>query len=104
VSSGRAASLSTAALHTHCPTPATAYIAAAVRPATRPDRRKATAIVLTSQQLRVSLGAEPIPVPEPFAGMLRFHLGNGLTSALPATSAASRCLLACQRLAEGSGA
>jgi hypothetical protein len=37
---------------------------------------KTTAIVLTPQELRISLGAEPIPVPEPFAGMLRFRLHN----------------------------
>jgi hypothetical protein len=29
---------------------------------------KTTAIVLTPQELRISLGAEPIPVPEPFPG------------------------------------
>lgn len=35
-----------------------------------------TAIVLTPHELRVSLGKEPAPVPEPFAGMLRDHLTN----------------------------
>jgi hypothetical protein len=34
---------------------------------------KTTAIV-TPQELRISLGAEPIPVPEPFAGIPRFRL------------------------------
>ena len=33
-----------------------------------------TAIVLTPQEMRISLGAEPVPVPEPFAGILRQHL------------------------------
>ncbi|HUH70510.1 MAG TPA: recombinase XerD [Mycobacterium sp.] len=33
-----------------------------------------TAIVLTPHETRISLGAEPVPVPEPFAGMLKDHL------------------------------
>jgi hypothetical protein len=56
---------------------------------------KTTAIVLTPHELRISLGAEPIPVPKPFAGMLRFHLHNRLTSALPATA---RPVIACRRV------
>ena len=35
---------------------------------------KTTAIVLTPQEMRISLGGEPVPVPEPFAGILRQHL------------------------------
>ena len=35
-----------------------------------------TAIVLTPHETRISLGAEPVPVPEPFAGMLKDHLRN----------------------------
>lgn len=35
-----------------------------------------TAIVLTPRELRISLGKEPAPVPEPFAGILRHHLNN----------------------------
>jgi hypothetical protein len=46
------------------------------QPLVRIAALKTTAIVLTPQELRISLGAEPIPVPEPFAGMLRFHLHN----------------------------
>ena len=56
---------------------------------------KTTAIVLTPHELRISLGAEPIPVPKPFAGMLRFHLHNRLTSALPATA---RPVIGCRRV------
>ena len=56
------------------------------QPLVRIAALKTTAIILTPQELRISLGAEPIPVPEPFAGMFRFHLHNRLTSALPATS------------------
>lgn len=32
--------------------------------------------MLTPRELRISLGKEPAPVPEPFAGMLRHHLNN----------------------------
>jgi hypothetical protein len=46
------------------------------QPLVRIAALKTTAIVLTPQELRISLSAEPIPVPEPFAGMLRFHLHN----------------------------
>ena len=35
-----------------------------------------TAIVLTPHETRISLGAEPAPVPEPFAGMVKKHLHN----------------------------
>jgi hypothetical protein len=69
-----------------------------VQPLIRIAALKTTAIVLTLQVLRISLGAEPIPVPEPFAGMLRFrrphckrpgcrHRGKrpGTTTALTAT-------------------
>jgi hypothetical protein len=35
-----------------------------------------TAIVVTPHETRISLGAEPVPVPEPFAGMLIRHLHN----------------------------
>jgi hypothetical protein len=69
-----------------------------VQPLIRIAALKTTAIVLTPQVLRISLGAEPIPVPEPFAGLLRFrrphckrpgcrHRGKrpGTTTALTAT-------------------
>jgi hypothetical protein len=35
-----------------------------------------TAIVLTEEQMRISLAAEPVPVPGPFAGILNIHLNN----------------------------
>ena len=35
-----------------------------------------TAIVVTPDETRISLGAEPVPVPEPFACMLKHHLHN----------------------------
>ena len=35
-----------------------------------------TAIVVTAGEIRISLGAEPVPVPEPFASMLKDHLHN----------------------------
>ena len=37
---------------------------------------KTTAIVLSPREMRISLGAEPVPVPAPFAGMLNHHLHN----------------------------
>ena len=37
---------------------------------------KTTAIDITPHETLISLGAEPIPVPEPFAGMLKDHLNN----------------------------
>ncbi|SKV34101.1 site-specific recombinase XerD [Mycobacteroides abscessus subsp. massiliense] len=33
-------------------------------------------IVLTPEELRISLGTEPAPVPEPFASLIREHLAN----------------------------
>ena len=44
------------------------------QPLVRIAALKTTAIILTPQEMRISLGAEPIPVPEPFASMLRQHL------------------------------
>jgi hypothetical protein len=44
------------------------------QPLVRIAELKTTAIILTPQEMRISLGAEPVPVPEPFAGMLRKHL------------------------------
>jgi hypothetical protein len=41
-----------------------------VQPLTRIAALKTTAIFLTPKVLRISLGAEPIPVPEPFAACL----------------------------------
>jgi hypothetical protein len=35
-----------------------------------------TAIDIATDEKRISLGAEPVPVPEPFAGMLKHHLHN----------------------------
>jgi hypothetical protein len=34
------------------------------------------AVVLTPHETRITLGAEPAPVPDPFAGMLKHHLMN----------------------------
>jgi hypothetical protein len=34
------------------------------------------AVVIDTDQTRISLGAEPVPVPEPFADMLKDHLRN----------------------------
>ena len=34
------------------------------------------AIVVAPHETRISLGAEPVPVPEPFAGMIQHHLDN----------------------------
>ena len=46
------------------------------QPLVRVAALETTAIVLTPRELRISLGKEPAPVPEPFAGMLRHHLNN----------------------------
>ena len=35
-----------------------------------------TAIVVTPHELRIALGREPAPLPEPFADMIRQHLNN----------------------------
>lgn len=35
-----------------------------------------TAIDIAADETRISLGAEPIPVPKPFADMLKHHLDN----------------------------
>jgi hypothetical protein len=61
----------------HCPIRVTVYIAAAVRPATRRECRAEDHCHRphTAGATYIN-GAEPIPVPEPFAGMLRFHLHN----------------------------
>ena len=56
--------------------PSTLLLMLYAQPLVRIAALKTTAIVLTPQELRISLGAEPIPVPEPFAGMLRFHPHN----------------------------
>lgn len=37
---------------------------------------RTTAIVSAPHETRISLGTEPVPVPEPFAGMLQDHLRN----------------------------
>ena len=37
---------------------------------------KTTAIDITPHETLISLGAEPVPAPEPFAGMLKDHLNN----------------------------
>ncbi|MGH3557691.1 MAG: hypothetical protein ACRDTK_09425 [Mycobacterium sp.] len=37
---------------------------------------KTTAVDVTGDEARISLGAEPIPVSEPFAAMLKDHLHN----------------------------
>jgi hypothetical protein len=58
------------------PTPPSTLLLLYAQPLVRIAALKTTAIVLTPQKLRISLGAEPIPAPEPFAGMLRFHLHN----------------------------
>ena len=46
------------------------------QPLTRIVALKTTAIVPSPRELRISLGAEPVPVPAPFAGMLGHHLRN----------------------------
>jgi hypothetical protein len=58
------------------PAPPSTLLLLYAQPLVRIAALKTTAIVLTPQELRISLSAEPIPVPEPFAGMLRFHLHN----------------------------
>jgi hypothetical protein len=68
------------------PPPPSTLLLLYAQPLVRIAALKTTAIVLTPQALRISLGAEPIPVPEPFPGTFRFHLHNRLTSALPATA------------------
>ena len=35
-----------------------------------------SAVVITPTETRISLGTEPVPVPEPFAGVLTHHLHN----------------------------
>jgi hypothetical protein len=44
------------------------------QPLARIAALKTTAVVLTPREMRISLGAEPVPVPEPFSGMLGHHL------------------------------
>jgi hypothetical protein len=46
------------------------------QPLTRIVALKTTAIVPDPREMRISLGAEPVPVPAPFAGMLSHHLHN----------------------------
>ena len=46
------------------------------QPLVRVAALETTAVVLTPRELRISLGKEPAPIPEPFAGMLRHHLNN----------------------------
>ena len=46
------------------------------QPLVRVAALKATAIVVIPHEMRISLGAEPVPVPEPFSGMLGHHLHN----------------------------
>ena len=64
--------------HWPTPLPCTLLLLYA-QPLVRIAAPKTTGIVFTPRELRISLGAEPIPVPEPFAGMLGFHLHNRLT-------------------------
>jgi hypothetical protein len=84
-----------ATTHYPRPPPPSTLLLLYAQPLVRIAALKTTAIVLTPQELRISLGAEPIPVPEPSAGMLRIHLHNRLTSALPATA---RRVIGCQRV------
>jgi hypothetical protein len=77
------------------PPPPSALLLLYAQPLVRIAALKTTAIVLTPQELLISLGAEPIPVPEPFPGTFRFHLHNRLTSALPATA---RPVIGCRRV------
>lgn len=46
------------------------------QPLVRIAALKTTAVDATQDQVRICLGAEPIPVPEPFADMLKHHLHN----------------------------
>ncbi len=46
------------------------------QPLVRIAALQTTAIVLTPDETQISLGAEPVPVPDPFAGMLIQHLHN----------------------------
>jgi hypothetical protein len=46
------------------------------QPLTRIVALPTAAVVIDTQQTRISLGAEPVPVPEPFADMLKDHLRN----------------------------
>jgi hypothetical protein len=46
------------------------------QPLVRIAALETTAIVLTEEQMRISLVAEPVPVPGPFAGILNIHLNN----------------------------
>jgi hypothetical protein len=46
------------------------------QPPTKILALKTTAIDFTAHETQISLAAEPIPVPEPFAGMLLNHLNN----------------------------
>jgi hypothetical protein len=46
------------------------------QPLTKIVALKTTTIVLSPREMRISLGAEPVPVPAPFAGMLSHHLRN----------------------------
>jgi hypothetical protein len=46
------------------------------QPLVRIATLKTTVVHVTQDQVRISLGAEPIPVSAPFAGMLKHHLHN----------------------------
>jgi hypothetical protein len=74
------------------PPPPSTLLLLYAQPLARIAALKTTAIVLTPQELRISLGAEPVPVPEPFAGMLRFHLHNQPNLRITGDSAASHWL------------
>jgi hypothetical protein len=50
--------------------------AATSQPLTKIVALKTTAIVPSPREMRISLGAEPVPVPAPFAGMLSHYLRN----------------------------
>jgi hypothetical protein len=46
------------------------------QPPVRIAALKTAAVDVTDNKVRISLAAEPIPVPDPFAGMLNGHLHN----------------------------
>jgi len=54
------------------------------QPLTKIAALQTTAINRVAGEMRITLGEEPVPVPEPFAGMLEHHLRNRPTYAPPA--------------------
>ena len=59
------------------------------QPLTKIAALPTSAITITENDVRISLGQEPIPVPQPFADMLSYHMASrpnlGATAGMAAT-------------------